>query len=197
MNGDTIHPLIGRYAVNGDNNKIRVDGIFDIARDNSVVTVALLRYPEENDLTLVTLSVLFDQYAVFWDEPAADKFIQGDQPKRFDKLSLVAKPLPTPPITSSAQTRAPPSSETVGRKRSSNPETRPSTLGPRLRDARRAAKLTASQLARRIAVATRRVTAWEDGTTVPLRDELKKIAEVTKVDLARLRLIVDDPEGQN
>ena len=65
-------------AVNGDDNKACVIDVFDFSRNGICTTVALLRYPSENDLSVRTIDSLFEDYSVFWDEIAADVFISAD-----------------------------------------------------------------------------------------------------------------------
>lgn len=69
--------LKGRYAVNGDNNKARIVDVFEIVRDGNSLTVALLRYDEEHDLAMRSITEMFGDFAIFWSEKDADRFIAG------------------------------------------------------------------------------------------------------------------------
>lgn len=155
--------LVGRFAVNEDNSKVRIIGVFNIARDGVAVTVALVCFPTENDLSLRTIDGLFEDFSVFLDEASADKFIAGHLSRdmsihegtvEFERLAEEDAPVACEP------------------------------LGVRIRAARDTAKLTAAELGKIVGVSAQTVKKWEKGGTSPAPKQLVSLERALGVRLA-------------
>lgn len=162
MSVEAKEALVGRFAVNEDNNKVRVIGVFNIAREGVAVTVALLCFPIENDLSIRTIDGLFDDYSVFLDELAADTFIAGHRNK---DVTTPGEPTDVEsPANENPQTTTP--GKTV-------------SLGRRIKAAREDAGLTPAALGKLIGVTAQVVKKWEKDGASPSRKQLMSLARAT------------------
>lgn len=69
------------------------------------------------------------------------------------------------------------------------------TTALRIKRARHAAGLTQEELARRVGVGVRNVPGWESGKSVPRAKTLRRIAEVTGVEVSELVVLEDTSEA--
>ena len=170
--------LIGRFAINGDDNKACVIDVFDFTRNGVCTTVALLRYPLENDLSIRSIDALFEDCSVFWDEIAADAFIAGNRAAKYPQTPDTAKSgkrAPVGPLMGEAHQDV--------------------ALSDRIKAARVAAKLSSARLGKLIGVGEQLVKKWEKGTIVPSREELLRVAQATGI-LAQ-HLLPDGDDKKN
>ena len=173
MRSEPRHALVGKIAVNGDDAAAVVIDVFDLSNNGICTTVALLRYPLENELVVQTIDALFKDCSVFWDELAAEAFVAGHRPD----------------ISTGIQSRSTKGKQPAGT--SAEVDKGLTILSENIQAARAATGLSAAELGKLIGVATKIVKRWEAGTETPSGDQLLMLAKATGI---RVENLVPDTE---